>query len=49
MRVLVFGAGVIGSLYAGKLLDNGFYVTIFARGDRYDELAARGFDEPCDE
>ena len=42
MRVLVIGAGVIGSLYGAKLALAGHDVTIFARGHRYDEIVADG-------
>jgi 2-dehydropantoate 2-reductase len=38
MKILVLGAGVIGSLYAAKLHDAGEDVTLFARGSRYDQL-----------
>ena len=34
MRVLVFGAGVLGSLYAARLHRTGQDVTLLARGDR---------------
>ena len=34
MRVLVYGAGVLGSQYAVRLQDAGHDVTLVARGDR---------------
>jgi 2-dehydropantoate 2-reductase len=33
MRILVFGAGVLGSYYATKLYQAGMDVTILARGE----------------
>jgi ketopantoate reductase len=42
MRILVFGAGVIGSVYAGKLLQAGHHVVLLARGRRLRDLRARG-------
>jgi len=41
-RILFFGAGVIGSLYAGKLALSGQNVTILARGERLEELHEKG-------
>lgn len=37
-RILVYGAGVLGSLYAGKLTQAGYDVTLLARGPRLEEL-----------
>jgi 2-dehydropantoate 2-reductase len=42
VRILVLGAGVIGSVYAGKLLQAGHEVVLFARGRRLSDLQARG-------
>ena len=42
MRVLVAGAGVIGSVYAGKLLEAGHDVVLFARGQRLLDLREFG-------
>ena len=42
MRLLVYGAGVIGSIFAGKLTKNGFNVNILARGNRYSEIVENG-------
>jgi 2-dehydropantoate 2-reductase len=42
MRILVVGAGVIGSVYAGKLLEAGHEVVLLARGRRLSELQAHG-------
>ena len=42
MRILVVGAGVIGSVYAGHLLRAGHSVTLCARGRRLTELRDRG-------
>ena len=38
MKILVYGAGTIGSLYAAKLKDAGHDVTILARGRRLHEI-----------
>ncbi len=40
--ILIYGAGVIGSVFAGKLASSGCDVTVLARGQRYDELAQNG-------
>lgn len=42
MRIVVVGAGVIGSVYAGRLLEAGHEVTLCARGRRLAELCERG-------
>ena len=42
MRILVFGAGNIGSLYAAKLRESGQDVTLLARGRRLEQLRERG-------
>lgn len=42
MRILVLGAGVIGSLYAGRLLGAGHEVVLMARGRRLEDLQANG-------
>ncbi len=42
MRILVIGAGVIGSVYAGLLADAGHDVTVVARGGRLDDLRHHG-------
>jgi 2-dehydropantoate 2-reductase len=41
-KILIFGAGVIGSIYGGKLLSAGHDVTFYARGKRLDELKNKG-------
>jgi len=41
-RVLVFGAGVIGSVYAVRLAKAGFDVTVSARGERLETIRAGG-------
>ena len=38
MRILVYGAGVQGSLYAARLAESGHDVTLLARGRRLTEL-----------
>jgi len=42
LKVLIYGAGVIGSIFAGKLAVAGFDVTVLARGKRFDELKNEG-------
>ena len=42
MRILVFGAGVLGSLYAAKLHRAGHSVALLARGERLAALATGG-------
>ncbi|MDR0376097.1 MAG: hypothetical protein LBH85_10345 [Treponema sp.] len=42
MRILVFGAGVIGSLYANRLSSVGVDVVLFARGKRLETLKKKG-------
>ncbi len=41
-KILVIGAGVLGSLYAGKLHQAGYDVTLLARGNRLQELRQSG-------
>lgn len=41
-RILIYGAGAIGSIFAGKLANAGYNVTVLARGKRYEELCAKG-------
>jgi 2-dehydropantoate 2-reductase len=42
MRILVVGAGVIGSVYAGKLFEAGHEVVLLARGRRLSDLRTYG-------
>ena len=42
MRILIFGAGVIGSLYAALLAEAGFDVSVYARGRRLESLRQYG-------
>jgi len=42
MKILVYGAGVIGSIFAGKLAKNGYDITVLARGNRLNELNEKG-------
>ena len=42
LRILVIGAGVIGSVYAGLLADAGHDVTVVGRGGRVDNLRHQG-------
>lgn len=42
MKILIYGAGVIGSIFAGKLFSNGNDITILARNNRFEELRSNG-------
>jgi 2-dehydropantoate 2-reductase len=42
MRILIVGAGVIGSVYGARLLEGGHQVVVLARGDRLTELREHG-------
>lgn len=42
MRILIYGAGVIGSLYAVLLKEAGYDTTIYARGHRLEDLRNQG-------
>ena len=42
MRILIFGAGVIGSLYAALLTEAGFDISVYARGRRLESLRQDG-------
>ncbi len=42
MRILIYGAGALGSLYATRLLESGQQVTILARDQRFHELQEKG-------
>ncbi|WP_216561642.1 ketopantoate reductase family protein [Tissierella carlieri] len=42
LNILIYGAGVIGSIFANKLSLSGENVTILARGDRYSEIKSNG-------
>ncbi|MDR2446878.1 MAG: hypothetical protein LBD58_06255 [Treponema sp.] len=42
MKILIYGAGVTGSIFAWKLTKNGYDITALARGDRYNEIKENG-------
>ena len=42
MRILIFGAGVIGSLYGALLAEAGYDVSVYARGCRLESLTRDG-------
>ena len=42
MNILVYGAGVIGSVYAARLQEAGYNVSLLARGERAVSLRAQG-------
>jgi len=44
LRILVIGAGVNGSVVASELHRAGYDVTVLARGQRFEELTARGIE-----
>ena len=42
MRILIYGAGVIGSLYAVLFAEAGYDTSIYARGKRLEALRNNG-------
>jgi len=42
MNILVYGAGVVGSIYAARLQAAGYNVSLLARGQRAVSLRTRG-------
>ncbi|WP_338147035.1 ketopantoate reductase family protein [Vermiculatibacterium agrestimuris] len=42
MKILIYGAGVIGSFYAALLSGAGHDTTVYARGKRLDTLKESG-------
>jgi 2-dehydropantoate 2-reductase len=42
MKILVYGAGVIGSIYAARLYETGEDVTLLARDQHYERLQKNG-------
>ncbi len=42
MKILVYGAGVIGSLYGARLQEGGHHVTVLARGVRLADIRLHG-------
>jgi 2-dehydropantoate 2-reductase len=42
VRILIFGAGVIGSLYGAMLAEAGYDVSVYARGRRLESLTQDG-------
>jgi 2-dehydropantoate 2-reductase len=42
VRILIFCAGVIGSLYGALLAEAGYDVSIYARGQRLESLTQGG-------
>lgn len=42
MRILIYGAGVIGSLYAVIFSNAGYDVSVYARGPRLEKLRSKG-------
>jgi ketopantoate reductase len=46
MRLLIYGAGVIGSTYAVYFSKVGYDVSVYARGKRLEELETKGLCYP---
>lgn len=42
MKLLIYGAGVIGSLYAAAFAEAGYDTTMYARGKKLETLKTRG-------
>ena len=42
MRILFYGAGIIGQIYAAKLFESGLDTTLLARGKNYEKLKNNG-------
>ena len=42
MRILIYGAGVIGSLYVSLFAEAGYDTSIYARGKRLEALRNNG-------
>jgi len=42
MKILIYGAGVIGSIYASRLSGTNEDITLLARGERYEYLKKKG-------
>lgn len=42
MKILIYGAGVIGSIFAVKLSNAGQDITVLARGKRFEEIRENG-------
>ena len=45
MRILIYGVGVIGSLYAALFAEAGYDTSIYARGKRLEFLKIRIFGD----
>ena len=48
MRILIYGAGVIGSLYAVLFAEAGYDTSIYARGKRLELLKKNVFQEQAE-
>ncbi len=44
MKILIFGAGIIGKIYAGRLFNLGVDVTLLARGENYERIKQDGIE-----
>lgn len=45
MKILIFGAGIIGKIYASKLCESGVNDTLLARGENYERLMQNGSEK----
>ena len=42
MKLLIYGAGVIGGVYAAAFAETGYDTTVYARGKKLETLKTRG-------
>ena len=47
MRILIFGTGVIGSLYGAMFAETGYDVSVYARGCHLESLTRDGYLALC--
>lgn len=43
MKILIFGAGIIGKIYASLIFKSGVDVTLFARNENYETIKQNGY------
>lgn len=44
MKILIYGAGIIGKIYASGLFKSGVDVTLLARGENYETISRNGIE-----
>jgi 2-dehydropantoate 2-reductase len=44
MKILIFGAGIIGQIYSSRLFASGVDVTLLARGENYETIKKNGIE-----